>query len=100
MLLGRVTVMTKSPLAAPLCIGICSGRPSVWPNSVAELLSGLAQATANVTRVPGVTLDGTTEATVSPGELAVAASAGAEVTTAVMPRPAAPEAARPILSQN
>ena len=67
---------------------------------MAELLSGFAQATANVTRVPGVTVDGTTEATVVPGELAVAASAGPDVAMAAIPRPTAAEPARPTLSQN
>src|SRR6266481_4236116 len=84
---GSVTVMLKTPPLDTLSMGICCGRPSVTPNSVADVACTLPQVTWNVTDVPGVTVDGEAKATADPGVLAVAASAGPDTAAAAMPRP-------------
>src|SRR5580693_2635583 len=82
MLLGSVTVALKSPAPDSLSIGICSGRPRVVPNRVADEASALPQNTWKVTELPGVALAGSAVA-LAPPESATAACTGVPA-----PRPA------------
>src|SRR5580700_3254801 len=82
MLDGSVTVTVNMPPLDPWFIGICCGRPSVVPKSVAEVAWKVPHVTWNVTAVPGVTVDGVAKATALPGSLAVAARAGPQTEAA------------------
>src|SRR5271165_2772754 len=101
---GSVTVTLKTPPPDPLFIGICSGRPSDVPNSVADVAWRLPHVTWNVTEVPAVKVDGLAKATAAPGGFAVAASAGSDISAgpdtaaAMTHRPSAAAPARLLAS--
>jgi hypothetical protein len=84
-----------------LVIGICWGRPSLVPNSVADVACKLPHVTRNATAVPAVTVDGLAKATALPGGVVIAADADADMsnglasTAAATTRPTAAEPARP-----
>src|SRR6202000_914996 len=59
---GGSPVPPHSPISVAESIGICSGRPSVVPNSVAEV-EPVPQVIAKVTLAPGVAVDGVTSMT-------------------------------------
>src|SRR5215469_6182658 len=95
---GSVTVIVKSPWAAAASIGTCPGRPSTRPKNMAEAVWMLAQDTSNVTWLPGLTAEGTTDATVLAGVLLTAAAASGmrAVSPAKVRTTRAPRALRPI----
>ncbi len=88
---GSVTVMVKSPLAAPWPIGIRAGSPSVVPKNVADDALVVAQDTAKLTWLPGVAVLGEAAPVAFPGALAVAAAAGLAVAAPITPTPSAAE---------
>jgi len=84
MLVGRSTVVAKSPAWAEGCIGICADNPIVVPNSVADVAVD-PQATVNVTLDPGVAVDGVTPITGPDANAGAAASITAPATVSATP---------------
>jgi hypothetical protein len=99
MLPGSVTVTVNTPPPDGwLFRRICAGRPSVVPDSVADVAWGLPHVTWSVIAVPAVTVDGVATATAAPRRTDVAASAGPDRETSTTPRASAAEAARLVVS--
>jgi hypothetical protein len=84
MLVGRSTVVAKSPAWVEGCIGICADNPMVVPNSVAEVADD-PQAAVNVTLAPGVAVDGVTPITGPEANAGAAVSTTAPATVSAAP---------------